>query len=568
MKDNKRLFDLYSIIFPYLDYAKKMLYSPFDEFSLSEENCNYLEGVFAGLLLTLWKDEYITKDENKNLSTLVIPEFLDTVITKIAKKVDDKYLFGNFVFQTHYELIDFVRNKIAHGDFTISGNYLLITEGDSYALMKIDDLVSFATSIYINFEKAKLRSPNTKGFVYYEHSNDDEFSLEKFLKDSYYIELIDKPSDERNAEYYNVMSAIKGSIINYINTHKLQVNYDTVKKVLNNYKVFTEPLNAEMDVRITRCSDIDDVELVKNHCEHCDTVFGELTDSSKVSVYSHSISKFLESNSHKACLSKGIINNLLYLKNIKKNGAFSLTNEDLDPDIKRQLILYIFETIVSSNIVGFNILYQYGLDEIYNEKHRTYYLNLFNGEIFDFSKLDIDLLDDPNMLVEHEYNDFYEQFECVGKCVLETLEKADRGKRNYNGYLEHTDIINSEKASELKSIYEQARDDAKFYKDAYLFLADFKEERFDRYVRNRNIIEHIRNAIEHGNIYVNHFNEDCSLENTLITIEDIHNGELTYTISVTLTDFLTLFSDINIRALDDFLFAKARLTIDKKRIYS
>lgn len=75
---------------------------------------------------------------------------------------------------------------------------------------------------------------------------------------------------------------------------------------------------------------------------------------------------------------------------------------------------------------------------------------------------------------------------------------------------------------------------------------------FEKYVRNINIIEHIRNAIAHGNIEVDEYNYNKRITDREITIKNIHDGVVSYQKSLTIYEFASLFKIKNLCLLNDF----------------
>ena len=74
----------------------------------------------------------------------------------------------------------------------------------------------------------------------------------------------------------------------------------------------------------------------------------------------------------------------------------------------------------------------------------------------------------------------------------------------------------------------------------------------EKYVRNINIIEHIRNAIAHGNIEVDEYNYNKRITDREITIKNIHDGVVSYQKSLTIYEFASLFKIKNLCLLNDF----------------
>ena len=94
-------------------------------------------------------------------------------------------------------------------------------------------------------------------------------------------------------------------------------------------------------------------------------------------------------------------------------------------------------------------------------------------------------------------------------------------------YLKHTEKskINEDRLKNLKSNLKEA--ELVYYENLNLIqeMEKFLESiDFEKYVRNINIIEHIRNAIAHGNIEVDEYNYNKRITDREITIKNIHDG--------------------------------------------
>ena len=87
------------------------------------------------------------------------------------------------------------------------------------------------------------------------------------------------------------------------------------------------------------------------------------------------------------------------------------------------------------------------------------------------------------------------------------------------------------------------------YNKANLFM----QNNYEKYKKNRSIIEHIRNSIAHGNIELDIFNGDCTVDDATITFKDIHQGITTFELQVLAKDFNKLNSHENINKIISFI---------------
>ena len=92
------------------------------------------------------------------------------------------------------------------------------------------------------------------------------------------------------------------------------------------------------------------------------------------------------------------------------------------------------------------------------------------------------------------------------------------------------------------------------------------EEKFDldKYTRNINIITHIRNAVAHGNVFVDSYENDIT--ETDIILRDYLNDEIVYEKKIKVKDFVMLFRIDNVQNIYNFIISniKDKTLVDEK----
>ena len=88
---------------------------------------------------------------------------------------------------------------------------------------------------------------------------------------------------------------------------------------------------------------------------------------------------------------------------------------------------------------------------------------------------------------------------------------------------------------------------------------------FSKYVRNFNILLHIRNALSHGNIKISIYISGDSLLDREIIIEDIYEGKCTYKVVIRYEDFLNFILNSQ-ELVHEFLGKQSAYMILKERI--
>ena len=140
-----------------------------------------------------------------------------------------------------------------------------------------------------------------------------------------------------------------------------------------------------------------------------------------------------------------------------------------------------------------------------------------------------------------------------------TFERRKEGAESgYKSYLEHVSEPDEAKVERLLGNIDTRKKEYEEEQGTIEKAKEFMNTRYNAYVRNYNIIAHIRNAFAHGNVKISsHIGGDTLLDRKIV-IDDIYNGESTYKVAVTYKDFFKLFSNYNTDILFGFVDKRAR----------
>ena len=132
----------------------------------------------------------------------------------------------------------------------------------------------------------------------------------------------------------------------------------------------------------------------------------------------------------------------------------------------------------------------------------------------------------------------------------------NREEENLNNYLLYSKKQTKEKTEDMQSKFDIAKENyekaVKLHKAAKLFMTND----FDRYVKNFNIISHIRNSFAHGNVRILPYVVGDPLLDQEILMQDIFKGNNTYTLRVKFSDLHGLLEAPNAKIMTDFLLEK------------
>ena len=145
----------------YIDYVNSFG----EKNNLSKDDLNYLKVGYASFLLFLWKDDFIKKDSNKNLSTTLIEENLEKATSIISTKFNNKWKIDNIEFSNYLEVLDKVRNKLAHGDYEIIDGYVYLEIDGQIGKIEIDKLVGLVSTIACSWDDIRKYGERITGII-------------------------------------------------------------------------------------------------------------------------------------------------------------------------------------------------------------------------------------------------------------------------------------------------------------------------------------------------------------------------------------------------------------------
>ena len=210
----------------------------------------------------------------------------------------------------------------------------------------------------------------------------------------------------------------------------------------------------------------------------------------------------------------------------------------LHNDVKTDIINEQYGKEYPFSILKFYCYFNYGLDKIHSSSHDTLLRDVLESKKIDYSELDLSLFDDPNMTSDITINNYNDQYQGI----INEYNKKDAAYKkalgDYNNYIAKVAPPNPAVEAKLLSIVQTGKDSFDKIKD----LKD-KADNFDinKYTKNLNIINHLRNSIAHGNYEI----EDSDIDNIYFIFNDIYNGVNTYTLKIKKEDFNKLFDSKN-----------------------
>ena len=523
---------------------------------LDAKSINLLKVGYATFALLLWKDEIIKKDSEYNLSTTVVEEILDEHINIITNK-KNIWSIGEIEFTSSLDLLNVLRNKLAHGDYQIKENEIILEINDKIGSVNIDRLLDLTIQLDQNLSLIQKQKENTVGMIRNKNALENiniktKSDLDKALSNMSYVEIKEKPRKLclRTKEYIALAINLKKVVKTSIQNLRKVDNLTSVPKL----KFLLEQVNMDAKVTETMSTDIEATEKVRKMYVSRINEMRAISPIMQQKYLAFWLQEAIKKEMKKKSISFGIVNNEVLLKELKKNPNRNLINIIEQNKFGALLTVENEKTVLTAYLINFYFTYIYALDNILNEKNKEDIRDIVENKAFDFSKLDLSGIKNQMDIETKNFSNFEGQTNKLDSDIL-NLDTRIYKLQNIIDSLKNVIVSHPER----KIIYDKnilIQEEAVSKRDYIIGLKERVEKYYKedllRYKKNRAIIEHIRNSIAHGNISLNIFNGNYTLEDALLTFNDEHDGKTT-TIQLTLKEFETLFSNENIKTILDFI---------------
>lgn len=523
---------------------------------LDEKSINLLKVGYATFALLLWKDEIIKKDSEYNLSTTVVEEILDEHINIITNK-KNIWSIGEIEFTASLDLLNVLRNKLAHGDYQIKENEIILEINDKIGSVNIDRLLDLTIQLDQNLSLIQKQKEKTVGMIRNKNALENisiktKSDLDKALSNMSYVEIKEKPRKLclRTKEYIALAINLKKVVKTSIQNLRKVDNLTSVPKV----KFLLEQVNMDAKVTETMSTDLEATEKARKMYVSRINEMRAMSPIMQQKYLAFWLQEAIKKEMQKKSISFGIVNNEVLLKELKKNPNRNLINIIEQNKFGPLLMVENEKTVLTAYLINFYFTYIYALDNILNEKNKEDIRDIVENKAFDFSKLNLSGIKNQMDIETKNFSNFEGQTNKLDSDIL-NLDTRIYKLQNIIDSLKNVIVSHPERKEVLdKNILIQ--EEALSKRDYIIGLKErvkkYCVEDLTRYKKNRAIIEHIRNSIAHGNISLNIFNGNYTLEDALLTFNDEHDGKAT-TIQLTLKEFETLFSNENIKTILDFI---------------
>ena len=533
-------------------------------------NVEKLKVMVASFMMILWKDDFIEKSK----TGMIHNEFVDQLVSLVSTKNDGRWYIGNLTFNNQNELIEFIRNKMAHGDYLIENNKVEFQEDNKKGSIPIDDLVDFTNMLVTNVQKMQVTGKNTNVYINVAIPRVLKFSRMKTIDDIKkrlyhlkYIEVSDQPypGKTRTLDYINILDQFSKDLIN----RKKEFDGREYEKIIEHY--YKKFVQNNIDVRVTqtRAGQLPNMEHLAKKMLKNRFFREEKNPEKQLNLLAYAVYEKNDPTALKKNLTEGLIinQNILYeiSANPNKSGKEIMKDSSNSPLPER---FKWKNAVIAAQMVSFYIVYIYGFDRIYNADERDHIDKIFEGKMFDFSKLDLTNMESDVPMTTKDYSFFQSQYEKNKKdkrIMMDKYFEIDSVRDEIDTRL--TDLIQSGKKVPSKMInaleeqkqrlietnkkYEELKRKV-HYEDCFM------EYNYEDYKINRSKIEHMRNSITHGNVKVKYIDDESNHNGTLLCFKDLEDDKVTFSTKLTEKEFNSLISGKNLHSISTYLDLNTR----------
>lgn len=517
----------------------------YSEGILDKKNINATKiGCISNIFLAI-KEDLVSKDKEGYNSRILISE-LENNVSLIATKENNGYRINNYLFPDAPTLVSVLRNKLAHGLYTmdLEHNRIIFNIESNEVIINIDKLSTYVISCLKSYTKVNNSSIYKRDFVINNKVNTTREKpmksineLNNFIKNSREIEIILIKKDNTLISNYVVWE-----LENIIDEYRITKNNKLLINFENKYK---DEYDFKWNIKRINNNSVEDLSnFILN------IIPQNITYTEEVMVILKEYAYKMNNNYNKFNVIMENLTNLVLLDEIKENNTIN-SNVLYDKIKEKYGSIYIsYNTLISSSIAMFNSLFSYANDDVYKNDNKY---TLLDNNGLDYSKLDLSLINvqvktiDNTIINELNIRKTAKEKELnlIDTKITKELNNLNivKSKSNTNAINNITNKltnlynIKNTLTIEYNNIINELNICNNYYNNNLLYL------------ENESVITGIRNSIAHGNYEVVQCN---NINDTYIVFNDIYEDKLTFKGTIKILDFIDLI-DNNVSVINEFL---------------
>ncbi|MGM9878898.1 MAG: hypothetical protein ACI31R_02605 [Bacilli bacterium] len=530
--------------FEYTAFLLSIIYDflPSDLELMSKESINAAKmGAISNILLAI-KEDIVEEEPNHEFKSKILISELEKVVDAIATKEDNGYKINGVLFKDAASLVAEIRNRIAHGNYTLD-------LGHNRVILKRDG------------EDIKININNLQLFIMIAVKNYNiKVSPEEYERDILIFRKLEKnrtnpiTSDEELISVLKDFNKItftlkpkKGNLINPYVVEIMQSIIRKYKKVQDNKILyeFQKEIKEDYDFKweLTKIKKYD--ELKELASQIVNILPTDIRYEDQIRSIGFQVQRYMDSEYDSLGPITGNLKNLILLEEMSDLGTNDIKTLFFNLGSRYSDFSVDYDMLASSLMGMFNSMFAYANEDIYEK------------EDFDYSELDLSLLEVDTLKIDTL------ELDCVSGKISTNSKRQGKVKKLIamtQDSLSKVDKNNTGAITSLnKRLGELVNEDTAL--DSVLNTLDAEKNRIlseynlnaDKR-KNKTIIERLRNSIAHGN-YMVKIND--SYESAVIEFEDFHKDEVKLKARIKLIDFVRLM-DLNVKVIENFIYEKTK----------
>lgn len=480
------------------------------------------------VLLAIKED--VVEGTKENYGTKIFYDELLSSVDMIATKKSDGFYIDNHKFKDAASVVGELRNKIAHGSFKLNAeeNKVIFNIDGDEVIVNISDL----SKMIVSCLKASLKNPDKN--IYKRElliSNKEERKRTKPFKNKDELLRFAKTFRVKNI----TLKSRDNSSIDKLLRDRFELMLDDYKSSQSNQTVmdFEKQIKEKYMVEVKQ--ERIPYQILK---QAVDETFMNLTDDMGYKEQVNLLSKIIEiKRKENFNLLNSLLKNLLLISDLQKIEIKDKKTTIEELKKKQSVDLISYNELVGVEIALFQSLFSYGNDTLFkndNEYSKDENTGLDYGNL-DLSSINV-LYFEPDETIK---NEVLIQIASKNKQIAEISSKIAKDNQNLENVKQKGNMSAIRRIAAILTKTETQKQ----ILEAQVALLNIRlneiisyEQENSEHLKNKVIINGIRNSIAHGN-----YRLETSKNNEIkIVFEDIYEGKLTFKCEIDIIDFINM----------------------------
>lgn len=534
--------------------------SEWKDYILDSKYISFAKVSFISSIMLGIKEDIVKNCGELQYESKLFVNSLEKVVSVISINDGNNYLVDGFEFPDAASVVAIIRNKLAHGKYTIdyeNNNILLRHKGQDIAI-DIDRLIEFVMLGFMNMIKEQKNTEFVREICVFnqkESLNKKKLTVLSDVRNVIKnIHLVSFKLSSKNGKIIsqNAINVLEDFIAYYKISPEVMLKSDLYKRA----HTYFRKNGYELGIRSKSISNREAIneieEMFSSQMKSLDMDYDD-----QIKLIMPEVERRLNSEYSNFDPLASNINQLIILQGISKTNSTDIDKiSEYITSMGIDSLKFYYDELGVSILAFFNATFMYPLEDVFVSSGGY---KLDRSLDFDFSSLDLSMLnpsivslnDSPKEIAFSKYNSLL-------KRKIDLEDKILNQKNNLNKVLNNPKAVTAIKSSisNFQRSYSLVVSDMINAKLEYDTICNDYMNNYD-YFRNVSIIEGIRNAIAHGNYK---FFGNANIMDTKIVFEDIYEGELTFKLEVTFNEFLE-FLENNVGSVINYVSGKKK---DKK----